>query len=1244
MAAAPAALAVTGTGAPHASSAATAVDPNNSMLSKRFVLGAQSDVKDGCCFTDESTLWWVAGRSIVVYNSQTGAQKFIPSSPTSDGISALAVSPSRKMVAVAETGDNPGIVIFDTATRKRKRYLQVPDVGSREFVCLAFSIDGKHLVSLGGFPEWNVVLWSVDKSKAVAMTSAADRGQHTQDRRLMNQCSLSPRDSSLICVSGNGVFKFFKYSDGQLRQAPGGLGRNEPMNYLAHVWLPPEDRIIVSTDNGDLLLVENGEYLHHLPLSPSDGLSIDTLIAHSKGFVCGGDMGLVTIFERSEDKELYRKMRTLKVEQNDRKDGDGGGSGGGSSGGGLTTMAGSEDSVRVLAFTLTPAPSEEIAAILTSTHQLFMLNLANADFSKADDRVTEVVAQPFHAGPITGLDICVRKPLIVTCGKDRRVILWNYLTHTAEIVKTFATEVLSVAIHPSGLHLLVGFPDKLRFMNIYGDDIRESRSFSIRSCTECRFSHGGQFFAAMHATIVHVYFTYTCELLGHLRGHNGKIKHIRFVAPDDNRILTAGVDGAIYEFSLSDFHKIGDHTIKAISYSSVSCDDQFVWAAGNDRKIRQLDRQHLAPSAEHDLQNAAAVCLTQSIQDKLLFAGCEDGTLRAFSTLLAQKNLQGRQVTEKSNDGTDPEGGGADNKAGIMVEAHVAHVGPVTRIEVSFDESILVSVGDDGVLVVWDIFGSEPHSRHDIEFAEEILIDKKDLEDRNKTIEDLQDKVAELKQRMEHQHYKRELKHEERMQELKDRFAEGRQRQSKLLEQLISEKNDQAIKFTETFSALEEAHRQDMTKIDQEYSAKIRTLEDQCAKLQLAIDEQRAEFESAKNIREKNAAEAMEALKRNHTTQLKEMSDSIAQLRLDKETGDTGATEVCGQIEFDTDAEIMDLKERYEHRMKVEQDQCAKLRSENSVLQSKENMVRADLDAKRAEKEDKMTFLKTLDSQIKNFEKDLAALNHELTERSETIQDKEKRIYDLKKKNEELGKFRFVLEYKIAELRDQIEPREAEIKAATAKYAEMEVESERYLHMNESLVLTIRGLKLKLDGQSKEMDSLNQRLASAEDFQRRLHTELTDLYEEGNPRRMKELTKALYYQHTAPRGTSQLVLARGADDPQRDYNRSRDYLERTVSGLKKKLVKDNETNRADRCRIVSENVTLIREINELRREVRTLQNQKRGTVHSGPSGEDNSVFKELEMQRLELQRLRSRAEELERQAHAVGKPVSMPAA
>lgn len=82
------------------------------------------------------------------------------------------------------------------------------------------------------------------------------------------------------------------------------------------------------------------------------------------------------------------------------------------------------------------------------------------------------------------MDTCIRKPLIVTCATDRSVRIWNYLDNSSELVKYFAEDPISVAIHPSGLYILVGFSDKLRLMNLLIDDIRAFYEFTVRGCRE----------------------------------------------------------------------------------------------------------------------------------------------------------------------------------------------------------------------------------------------------------------------------------------------------------------------------------------------------------------------------------------------------------------------------------------------------------------------------------------------------------------------------------------------------------------------------------------------------------------------------------------------------------------------------------------------------------------------------------------------------------------------------------------
>ena len=54
-------------------------------------------------------------------------------------------------------------------------------------------------------------------------------------------------------------------------------------------------------------------------------------------------------------------------------------------------------------------------------------------------------------------------------------------------------------------------------------------------------------------------------------------------------------------------------------------------------------------------------------------------------------------------------------------------------------------------------------------------------------------------------------------------------------------------------------------------------------------------------------------------------------------------------------------------------------------------------------------------------------LRKDVREREESVSDKERRMAELKAKNKELEKFKFVLDYKLRELKKEIEPRDEQI-------------------------------------------------------------------------------------------------------------------------------------------------------------------------------------------------------------------------
>ncbi|KAJ1567027.1 hypothetical protein HK405_007462, partial [Cladochytrium tenue] len=235
-----------------------------------------------------------------------------------------------------------------------------------------------------------------------------------------------------------------------------------------------------------------------------------------------------------------------------------------------------------------------------------------------------------------------------------------------------------------------------------------------------------------------------------------------------------------------------------------------------------------------------------------------------------------------------------------------------------------------------------------------------------------------------------------------------------------------------------------------------------------------------------------------------------------------------------------------------------------------------------------------------------------IQERDETIQDKEKRIYDLKKKNQELEKFKFVLDYKIKELKRQIEPREQDIQGMTQQIKarpipclvfnsiEMDVELEHYHKTNSNLELEIADLKLKLKAAEKEVEKEKARVKACVSVIHRFKVDLNDCIQYiQEPKLLKANMKRLYQKYCKDTTHREETLE---VDIQQEYSRQRECLERTVASLRKKVSKEQGIHRSDNVRIMQENASLIREINQLRKDVRGVRQKERAA---------NVVFKNL---------------------------------
>ncbi|KAG8132262.1 hypothetical protein E2320_010133 [Naja naja] len=1025
---------------------------------------------------------------------------------------ALAISPNRRYLAISETlQDKPAITIYELSSVpcKKRKILNTFDFPVQEFISLAFSPDSKYLVAQAGPPESQLAYWMWEKQRTMAIIRV-----DVQNNPLY-QVSFNPQDNTQVCVIGNGIFKLYKYTEGNLKQT--NFLRGEPQNYLSHAWLS-EEKVIVGTDTGKLYLFDSGdlrwetsierkepttEMLNEEPVLESESLiefpvthspeysteavseaegqqhaslpRVSAIAAYSKGFACSAGPGIVLLFEKSDEKDGYRESREIRISQD-------------------PCSSDPHQSVKQEVVCIAFSPAEETLLISTNKNQVYYLSMSSAELTKGETAHFEYLNFPIHSSAVTGLDTCIRKPLVATCSLDKSVRIWNYETNTLDLYKEYQEEAYALAFHPGGLCVLVGFADKLRLMNLLIDDIRTFKDFTVRGCRECTFSTGGHLFAAVNGNVIHIYSTISFDNIINLKGHNGKI--LREVPSFD------------------------------VSYT----------------------------------------CIVIAHNGRMVFTGTSAGTIRSMKYPLP--------LHKEFNE-------------------YQAHAGPVSKISITSDDQFLLTSAEDGCIIIWKVYDKEGRGlkrEREVPYSDEVLITRTDMEEKTQVMLELKTRVEELKMENEYQLRLKDMNYSEKIKELTEKFIQEMESLKTKNQVLQTEKEKQEIQHQEQLSELIEKQSREVQDLESGNNQKLLLEYEKYQELQMKSQRMQEEYEKQLHEMEENKSQALEELTEYYEAKLLEKGTLLEEAQDDARQQLREFEETKKQIEEDEDREIQDIKIKYERRLREERESNLRLKGETGIMRKKFNSLQKEIEERCSDIEAMKLEQQKLQGIIKALEKDIMGLKREIQERDETIQDKEKRIYDLKKKNQELEKFKFVLDYKIKELKKQIEPRENDIKAMKEQIQEMEGELEHFHKQNTQLELNIAELRLKLRATDREMHKEMQKERDMEALVKRFKTDIHNcvgLIQE--PKKLKESIRDIYEKYVQKADRVEIV---GVDsDLHQEYTRQREHLEHNLATLKKKVIKESEIHRADYVRIMQENVGLIKEINDLRRELKITRIQ-----------------------------------------------------
>lgn len=1187
--------------------------------------------------SDDRVAVFPAGASLVFADLDTRAQEFIE---LNHPISCFAVDGKKRFVAVAgKTGEKPIVEVYEVATKKpRKTFtLTVEAPEAREFVSIAVSPDGKYVAAQAGAPDWTLHVWHFDKPKPIAAFTSSKKPRSRQSSVLgglgkdgsdtdsaslsatargsvmgsaltvssttgpkssneappVYQISFHPTDSSRIAVTGQGILHLLQLSTESgvptLDPLCAALTRSIALkrtDLAAHSFSNDGSLLVLGTSDGRILAYSAaGELVgetQHLVGTPSVARGVKVIVPWTRGVVAGGEGGGVVVYERMDlgglvgGGEVVNATTTAPettttnpspsssppklASQPPSTPSSRPSSAGPRSKPSTTTplfrrlkslSTSSDDIEHTLALSLTQ--TEDYILLCTDSKQIYRLPLLD---HPPDSTSGNQPLHPFHRNQVTSLDLAIRRPLLASCGPDKSVRIWNTADTSPEVVRQFMDDPYALSLHPSGLFLLVGFADKLRLMSVTVDDLRMYQEFPLRGCREVRFSNGGGLFAAVQGTSIHVFNTWSYEPVATFKEHTGKVKSIAW-SSDDTSLVSAGFDGGVFVWNPLNAQKIWGSEISSTMYGcAVIAPDGGIWAGGyGDKSLREWRVEGGLREWTLD-SNVAAICVSRD--SGRLCLGMADGFVMILPLPIS----------------------GALESA---VRSRVCY-SAITRLRISADDRDLFVASEDGGVYLISMDASaaaEPRS-----FPDEQLTTKSDLEESLQALRDLESRIVELNSEHSYALKTRELQANENLRVATDSLHSEIGKLKAANTSLLLDAETRKTAWESRLNDLLSLHAREKAEMEEGYSKKLLDEYARVDELNSALGEAREALEMRMGEAKRGLEETVKRLERVAWERLEKKQDELDEMKAAMERQKVALeAEVAGTRER-LNAEIAGLRAAHEAQLLAERNQIVSLKADNGILRKKAQGSQTEIEAHKAEVVKKIEEIKRLQGVIKGLERDVAALHREIRDRDDTIQDKDRHIYELKKKNQELEKFKFVLDYKIQELKDEMEPKEREMQGLQAQARELDQQLEQANRMTYDLDSTLAELKMKLKAQERELNGLRADSARKETLLDRIKFDLGQCARfVDKPKELKGSVVEVYQKYCGGEGNPK------ADDAIRAADRTIEELKaeaqargeeqaRVMSALRAQIEKEREKSTKEVQLRVKENMRLIQWVGE----------------------------------------------------------------
>ncbi|KAG2387150.1 hypothetical protein C9374_001482 [Naegleria lovaniensis] len=1098
---------------------------------------------------NEEEIVYLVGKHVSIFNYEKRTHTFILKSGNVLEIHAFAISYNRKFIALSESINSADskrksqqnlnqtkestteyqISVYNFRTAKRARVLNVVGTSGKPspVISMAFSRDAKYLTAVTDEPDQSIYLWHLEKSNKVSSKKIPFR---------VTQITINPYSHWQMATTGPDDMKIWRFTEGELKHID-PIG-SDKYTYRCHTWFDDE-KLLVGTEEGQILVIDGKNVVKTFSNVHPNASGILCIEAIDRGFVCAGENGYFSVFERTYDSEYfnhYKRFRTLEKR-------------------------------KIVSICVSRKENNVICCYDDNKFAYF--SLTNVDILKENDNNFTLLPIGFHGQLVQGLATCVQKPLMVTCGSDRTLRIWNYMKRQVELEKTFDEDIYCVTMDPTGTRILIGFRYKLSCFAILSKDLYLLHDWHVKSCKIATFCNGGQYFACVSATSILIISSLTFQVVNTLRGHSGIIKSIVW-GKDDIHLASASFDGSICQWDLvSDKLRIFENVVKTCNFRCVAYDHKTntCSAVGNDGNVWTFRNGSLysqIPTRE-DLTS-----IIYSSHSEVAVIGTTSGKLLLYSW-----------PPEKPVNNSD--------KALLEYEVHN---GSVVSLMLTSDERFLFSLGSDDTLFMLELDtwkeGKPLQFKH-FEFDKfyDLYYTLKASE------EEIEQQIVDLTERSKQAHDD----HERKFEQLTEQYTQEMEKQriqytneikelKRVNNQLVQQLTDQDISFKENLNKVEYTHQEEIDKERITAESNVAECKAKYEKEVEGLKEKLAYFVDLVKVMTEKHEEEIEKLKQEYEEEKLQLVETYDNLSQDFKQLSSVYQSTVQQGEEDFDTQLKRVKTSLIHTIEKHKQSVIEAKGEAVKKGTKVEELKKEIVAlknKIAKQEEK---IHQLEKKHDEYRTTIDTLQVDKKKQEDAILMQERDKKDLFRQAKELEQMRYVLTFKFNKLKNEVSPKENLISELREDLKNIEKELLQAKIENDNLQSQIAQKNEKIEVIQSESVKLKQTVDDKTRVLVLLIQELSNLTSNGDSKLTNVHLKKIVsrYNTILTKGIKANNQGEKLRDTIEEFERQRGFLEQTISGMKRTLSTREDHLKGDLVRKNNENSVLVEEINQLRKD------------------------------------------------------------